>query len=108
MSTTQQMRKEIHNLHQRKSRLLRKAKDPLFMQKNRERAKKYYDAMPPEKKQKVLARHCAYNKTHREQINKSQRKHYQKNRLTILAKKKLQLSRCSISRPKAQTQRGNN
>ncbi len=88
--TPQEIKRQIHNLRQKQSRLKAKAKDPNgFKQKERARHKKYWAELDPEKKKAKLVRQSELNKNNKEKTNEYQRKSYRKNKEKILEKKRL-------------------
>ena len=78
-----QLKKQIHNLQQRKSRLKLKMQDPeLYKKKRSERHKKYWASLPLEKKKKIIAKINKNNKQHRERTRLASRKYRAKLKLS--------------------------
>jgi len=85
-----EIKKQIHNLTTRQSRLRVKEKDPqAFIAKERARGKRYWANLDPEKKAARIAKQAIRNKANRGLISSYQRKSYAKNREKILEKKRL-------------------
>jgi len=90
MSSELELKRQIHNLQQRQSRMIAKQKDPDgYVLKNRLRNTTYWANLDPVKKAAKIARQTKRNQAHRLDINAYQRKYYQKNKDEILEGKRL-------------------
>lgn len=88
---TIELKRQIHNLQQRQSRLIAKQKDPEgYNLKNRLRNRTYWANLDPIKKAAKIVRQSKRNKAHQLEINAYQRKHYAKNKDKILEYKRLE------------------